>query len=146
VYTKIDLCYAYYLAYIADDDECKTAFRTHYRSFKWSIIPFGFINTPTVFQQFINDLFSNLLDVCIMIYLDNILIYSNNMSRYYQHIMKVLNCLYKASFYAKVEKFKFYSELVEYLRYILSSSSPTMSDNKVKIIQDWQEPKKVKNI
>ena len=81
-----------------------------------------------------------------MIYLDNILIYSDNMSKHHQHVKEVLKHLHKASLYAKAEKCKFYSELVEYLEYILSPSSLTMSDDKVKIIQDWPEPKKVKDI
>ena len=93
-----------------------------------------------------NNIFSNLLDVCVMIYLDDILIYSNNISEHHWHVKEVLKHLYKASLYTKAEKYGFHSELVEYLGYILSSSSLTMSDNKVKIIQDWPEPKKVKNI
>ena len=67
------------------------------------------------------------------------------MSVYY-HVKEVLKYLYKTGLYAKVEKCKFYSKLVEYLRYILSLSSLTMFDNKVKIIQDWLKSKKVKNI
>jgi len=81
-----------------------------------------------------------------VIYLDDILIYSNNMSKHYQHVKEVLKCLHKASLYAKAEKCEFYSESVEYLGYILSSSGLTMSDDKIKIIQDWLELKKVKNI
>ena len=69
-----------------------------------------------------------------MIYLDNILIYLNNMSEHCQHVKKVLKYLYKTSLYTKAEKYEFYSELVEYLEYILSSSGLIMSDNKVKII------------
>ena len=68
---------------------------------------FSIINTSTAFQQFINDLFSDLLGICIVIYLDDILIYSNNMSKHYWHVKKVLKCLHKASLYAKVEKYKF---------------------------------------
>ena len=81
-----------------------------------------------------------------MIYLDNILIYLNNMSEHYQHIKKVLKYLCKADLYAKAEKYKFYSKSVECLGYILSPSGLTMSNNKVKIIQDWPESKKVKDI
>jgi len=92
-----------------------------------------------------NDIFFNLLDVCVVIYLDDILIYSNNMSEHHWHVKEVLKHLYKASLYAKAEKCEFYSKSVEYLKYILSLSSLTMSDNKVKIIQDWPEPKKVKD-
>jgi len=71
-----------------------------------------------------------------MIYLDDILIYLNNMPKHCQHVKEVFKCLHKASLYAKTEKYKFYSELVEYLEYILSSSSLIISDNRVKIIQD----------
>jgi len=68
------------------------------------------------------------------------------MSEHHQHVKEVLKHLCKAGLYAKAEKCEFHSELVEYLEYILSPSGLTMSDNKVKIIQDWLEPKKVKDI
>jgi len=93
-----------------------------------------------------NDIFSNLLDVCVVIYLDDILIYSNNMSEHHRHVKEVLKHLCKAGLYAKAEKCEFHSESVEYLGYILSPSGLTMSVNKIKIIQDWPEPKKVKDI
>jgi len=68
------------------------------------------------------------------------------MSKHHQHVKEVLKHLCKASLYAKAEKCKFHSESVEYLGYILSPSDLTMSNNKIKIIQDWPEPKKVKDI
>ena len=83
VYSKIDLCHAYYLVCIADSDEWKTAFRTHYGSFEWSVMPFGLTNASVAFQWFMNNIFSDLLDVCVVIYLDDILIYSNNMSEHH---------------------------------------------------------------
>ena len=93
-----------------------------------------------------NNIFSNLLDVYVMIYLNDILIYLNNMSEHYQHMKEVLKYLHKAGLYAKAEKCEFHSESVEYLEYILFPSGLIISDNKVKIIQDWPEPKKVKDI
>ena len=86
------------------------------------------------------------MDICVIIYLDDILIHSNNMSEHYQYVKEVLKHLYKASLYVKAEKCKFHSELVEYLGYILFPSSLTMFNDKVMIIQDWLEPKKVKTI
>jgi len=68
------------------------------------------------------------------------------MSKHHQHVKKVLKCFHKAGLYTKAKKYKFHSKSVEYLRYILSSSGLTISDDKVKIIQDWLEPKKVKDI
>ena len=131
---------------ITNSDEWKTVFRIHYGSFEWSVMLFGLTNTSTVFQQFINNIFSNLLDICVVIYLDNILIYLNNMSEHHWHVKEVLKYLHKTGLYAKAEKCEFHSKLVEYLGYILSPSGLTMSDNKVKIIQDWPELKKIKNI
>jgi len=93
-----------------------------------------------------NNIFFDLLDVYVVIYLDDILIYSNNMSEHHQHIKEVLKHLRKAGLYTKAEKCEFHSESVEYLRYILSPSGLTMSNDKIKIIQDWPESKKVKNI
>jgi len=68
------------------------------------------------------------------------------MSKHHWHVKEVLKRLYKASFYAKAEKCEFHSKSVEYLGYILSPSGFTMPDDKIKIIQDWLEPKKVKDI
>ena len=83
IYSKINLHHAYHLVYIDDGNEWKTAFRTCYRLFEWSVMPFGLTNASMAFQWFINNIFSNLLDICIIIYLDNILIYLNNMFKHH---------------------------------------------------------------
>ena len=80
-----------------------------------------------------------------MIYLNNILIYLNNMSKHHRYVKEVLKHLCKAGLYTKAEKCEFYSKSVEYLGYILSPSGLTMSNDKVKIIQGWLEPKEVKD-
>ena len=109
-------------------------------------MPFRLTNTPAVFQCFMNDVFSDLLDVCVMVYLDDILIYSDNLTQHRSHVKKVLKRLQKAGLYVKAEKYEFHSDSVEYLGYVLSPSGLTMSDAKVKTIQEWLEPKKVKDI
>jgi len=93
-----------------------------------------------------NNLFSNLLDVCIVVYLDDILIYSDDITQHRKHIKEVLKRLRKAGLYAKVEKCEFHSDSVKYLGYVLSPSGLTMSDTKVKTIQEWPEPKKIRDI
>ena len=97
-------------------------------------MPFSLTNAPAAFEWFMNNIFSNLLDICVVIYLDDILIYLNNMSEHHWHVKEVLKHLCKAGLYAKAEKCKFHSKSVEYLGYILSPSGLTMSDEKVKII------------
>ena len=74
IYTKIDLWNAYHLLHIAEGDEWKIAFRTYYGSFKWLAMPFGLSNAPAAFQCFMNIICGDLLDICTIVYLDDILI------------------------------------------------------------------------
>jgi len=106
-------------------------------------MPFGLTNTPAAFM---NNVFSDLFDVCIVVYLDDILIYSDDITQHQNHIKEVLKWLHKSGLYAKAEKCEFHSDSVEYLGYVLSPSGLTMSNAKVKTIQEWLEPKKIKNI
>jgi len=79
IYTKIDLRNAYHLVCIAEGDEWKTTFQTQYTSFEWLVMPFGLSNASAAFQWFMNEVFGDLLDIYVVVYLDNILIYSNNL-------------------------------------------------------------------
>jgi len=146
IYTKINLWHAYHLVCITKGNKWKTAFQTCYEAFEWSVMLFGLTNAPAAFQCFMNDVFSNLLDVCIVVYLDNILIYSDSIMQHQSHIKEILKQLWKLGLYAKAEKYEFHSDPVEYLGYVLSPSGLTMSDAKVKTIQEWLELKKIKDI
>ena len=136
-YTKIDLHHMYYLVHIQEGNEWKTAFHTHYGSFKWHVMPFGLTNMPAAFQHFMNDIFGDLLDVCMLVYLDDILIYSNSEEEHIQHICKVLCHLRQHNLYACTDKCFFHVQTVKYLGYILSPSGLTMAADKVQVIQDW---------
>jgi len=100
VFTKIDLCHAYHLVRIANGEEWKMTFRTRYGSFQWLVMPFGLTNAPAAFQRFMNDIFSDLLDVCVIVYLDDILIYSEDMTQHKKHVKEVLRRLRKNRLYA----------------------------------------------
>src|ERR1700726_1610338 len=86
IYMKLDLQHAYHLVCIAKGDEWKTTFRTRYGSFEWCVMPFGLTNAPATFQHFMNDIFSNLLDTFMVVYLDDILIYSENPKQHVEHV------------------------------------------------------------
>ena len=146
VYTTLDLRHAYHLVRIAEGDEWKTAFRTRYGSFEWSVMPFGLTNAPAAFQRFMNDIFGDLLDVSVTVYLDDILIYSADPADHKKHVREVLRRLRKHGLYARADKCDFSVDTVEYLGYILSPGGLRMSEDKVKTIQDWPEPRKVKDI
>jgi len=90
IYSKIDLWHVYHLVRIALGDEWKTVFRTRYGSYEWLVMPFGLTNTPAAFQRFVNTVFADMLDVCVVVYLDDILIYSEDMESHQQHVREVL--------------------------------------------------------
>ena len=103
-------------------------------------MPFGLTNVPAAFQHFMNDIFGNLLNVCMLVYLDDILIYSDSEEEHIWHICEVLHCLQQHNLYACADKCFFHVQTVEYLGYILSPSGLTMAADKVQVIQDWPEP------
>jgi len=106
------------LVCIAKGDEWTTSFQTCYRAFEWSVMLFGLTNTSAAFQCFMNDMFSDLLNVCVMVYLDDILIYSDDITQHWSHVKEVLKQLQKAGLYTKAEKCEFYSDSIEYLGYM----------------------------
>jgi len=112
IYSKIDLRHAYHLVQIAPGDEWKTAFRTRYGSYEWLVMPFGLTNAPAAFQRFVNTIFTDMLDVCIVVYLDDILIYSEDMESHQQHVREVLCRLRLHGLFAKPEKCEFHSDSV----------------------------------
>jgi len=146
IYSKIDLRHAYHLVRIALGDEWKTAFRTRYGSYERLVMPFGLTNAPAAFQRFVNTIFADMLDVCVVVYLDDILIYSEDMESHQQHVREVLHRLRLHGLFAKPEKCEFHSDSVEYLGYCLSPDGLTMSPDKIQTISDWPEPRKVKDI
>ena len=146
VYSKIDLHHAYHLVHIADGDEWKTAFHMRYGSYEWLVMPFRLTNMPSAFQRFVNTVFTDMLDVTVIVYLDDIIIYSDNLEDHKKHVREVLCCLRKHGLYAKPKKCEFHMDTTEYLGYCLSPAGLTMAQNKVDIICDWPEPRKVKDI
>lgn len=146
MYTKIDLRHAYHLVRISEGDEWKTTFRTRYGSFEWLVMPFGLSNAPSAFQRFMNDIFSDMVDVCVIVYLDDILIYSDTPEEHSAQVKEVLRRLRANGLYAKADKCKFHVDTVEYLGYILSPEGLSMAADKVKTILEWPEPRRVKDI
>ena len=146
LYTTIDLCHAYHLVRITEGNEWKMAFCTCYGSFKWCVMPFGLTNAPAAFQRFMNDIFSDLLDVNVTVYLDDILIYSDDPAEHKQHVCEVLCCLQKHGLYARPDKCQFSVNSIKYLGFILSKDGLKMDPTKVQTIQDWPKPRKVKDI
>ena len=109
-------------------------------------MPFGLTNAPAAFQCLMNNVFLDLLDICVLIYLDDILIYSDTLEEHRRHICEVLLRLQNNKLYARGDKCSFHEDTVEYLGFILSPNGLSMDPGKVSAILEWPEPHKVKDI
>jgi hypothetical protein len=140
VFTKIDLRGAYNLVRMKPSHEWKTAFRSRFGHFEYLVMPFGLTNAPAIFQAMMNDIFRQELDQFVVIYLDDILIYSQDITSHINHINTVLSKLRKFNLYAKLEKCEFHKPSIEFLGYIVSAQGLSMSPEKIQSILDWKAP------
>jgi hypothetical protein len=145
-FTKLDLKGAYNLVRVASGDEWKTAFRTRYGHFEYSVMPFGLTNAPATFQAFLNDVLRDSLDTFVVIYLDDILIYSETLEEHYEHVRSVLQRLKDADLQVKLEKCQFHVQTVEFLGYVISPEGISMDPAKIEAIVSWTVPKSVRDI
>ena len=146
-FTQLDLTSAYHRMRICKGDEWKTAFRTRYGHFEYQVMPFGLTNAPATFQGYINKILAEKLDVFVIVYLDDILIYTEDESKgHVQAVHWVLDQLRKFSLYANLKKCRFHQEEVRFLGYIVSSRGIRMEDERIRAVKQWPEPKLVRDI
>lgn len=146
IFTKIDLRSAYNLVRVAEGHEWKTAFRTHYGLYEYLVMPFGLTNAPSVFQRLINDVLREHIDHTCIVYLDDILVYSQDPAEHVKHVSQVLDKLRQNSLYANASKCEFDLKQVEYLGYVVTDHGLTMDNSKVQTIVDWPEPTSVRAV
>ncbi|KAF8751670.1 hypothetical protein RHS01_08248 [Rhizoctonia solani] len=146
IFTKLDLRWGYNNVRIKEGDEWKTAFRTKYRLFEYLVMPFGLTNTPAAFQHFMNNLFRDLIDVTVVIYLDNILIFSEDPKDHPAHVREVLSRLMKNQLFCKLSKCHFHVTTVDYLGIVISPAGFSMDQKKIKAVTSWPIPKTVKQV
>ena len=141
LYSKVDLRNAYNHIRIRAGDEWKTAFRTQYGHFEYWVMPFGLSNAPAVFQHMINDIFRDMLDNGLIVYLDDLLIYSKTMEEHQRILQEVLHRLRKARLFAKLEKCEFYRTSIEFLGFIVSAGGLRMDPKKVESVCQFRMPR-----
>lgn len=145
-FTKLDLRNAYNLIRIPEGGEWKTAFSTTSGHYEYRVMPFGLVNSPSVFQAFINDVFRDMLNRWVIVYIDDILIFSENYPEHVQHIRTVLQRLINHQLYAKLEKCEFHQTSMSFLGYIISAEGIAMDDSKVQAVLKWPRPSTVKEL
>uniref|UniRef100_A0AAY5K2N8 ribonuclease H n=1 Tax=Esox lucius TaxID=8010 RepID=A0AAY5K2N8_ESOLU len=146
IFTKLDLRSAYHLVRIRKGDEWKTAFITQRGHYEYRVMPFGLTNAPAVFQAFMNDIFRDMIDRFVIIYLDDILIYSGNLTEHIGHVRQVLQRLQQHRLYVKLEKSVFHVSQVAFLGSVLSPGCVQMDESKVSAVRQWPPPKTVKEM
>ena len=119
-------------------DKWKTAFRTRYGHFEYNVMPFGLTNASAIFLEF--------LDHFVVVYLDNILVFSKNEKDHENHVQLVLEKLRFAGLYAKLEKCIFHQPQVEFLGYIISREGLSMDPKKIEAVISWKRPSTIRDI
>ncbi|GKC26272.1 putative reverse transcriptase domain-containing protein [Tanacetum coccineum] len=121
VYSKIDLRSGYHQLRVRDEDIPKTAFRTRYGHYEFQVMPFGLTNAPAVFMDLMNRVCKPYLDKFVIVFIDDILIYSRNKEEHASHLRTILELLKKEKLYAKFSKCDFWIRMVQFLRHLIDS-------------------------
>ena len=146
VFSKIDLRSGYHQIRVHPDDIQKMAFRTRYGHYEFKVLPFGLTNAPATFVTLMQDIFRDLVDKCMVVYVDDILIYSKNEKEHQEHLRQVLEVLRKNELYGKISKCAFFQEEVDFLGFTVTKNGVATNKAKTTAIQDWPIPKNIKEL
>uniref|UniRef100_A0A388LZJ8 Reverse transcriptase n=1 Tax=Chara braunii TaxID=69332 RepID=A0A388LZJ8_CHABU len=136
-FTKIDLRSGYHQICVATEDQPKTAIRSRFGHYEFTVMPFGLTNAPATFQRAMNDIFRDILEEYVLVYLDDILVYSHTLEDHLRHLRDVLQRLRKHGFYAKLSKCRFAQRKVDFLGHHVSDQGLHMDDAKITAIAEW---------
>src|SRR3954463_751465 len=146
VFSKIDLRSGYHQIRVKEDDIQKTAFRTRYGHYEYSVMPFGVTNAPGVFMEYMNRIFHPYLDKFVVVFIDDILIYSKNEEEHAEHLRTVLELLKEKQLFAKLSKCEFWLEEVSFLGHVISKNGIAVDPTKIEAVSQWEAPKSVSEI
>ncbi|GBG92761.1 hypothetical protein CBR_g57004 [Chara braunii] len=139
-FSKLDLKSGYHLLEIRQEDRYKTAFKTRYGHFEWLVMPFGLTNAPATFQAAMTTEFRHMLDRFVLIYLDDIFVYSRSLDEHVEHLRTVLERLQQAKCKANRDKYEFARQELEYLGHYVTPQGIRSLANKIEAIRVWPEP------
>jgi len=145
-FSKLDLRSGYHQFFLNLDDRHKIAFRTHHGHYEWLVMPFGLTNAPATFQSLMNDIFAGILRKFVLVFFDDILVYSANCKDHLYHLVVVLSILKQHQLFARLSKCCFGVQQMDYLGHTLSGSGVAMDGTKLEAIQKWPEPHNLKQL
>lgn len=145
-FTTLDLNSGYHQLRVVDEDTHKTAFRTRYGLYEFTVVPFGLTGAPAAFMKFVQSLFHHLLDRSVVVFVDDILIYSKTEMEHKHHVREVLDILRENQLYAKLSKCQLFQSSVTFLGHVLSENGLSVEADKVKAMTEWPRPLNRKHI
>src|SRR5205085_5301258 len=145
-FTAVDLKGAYNLIRMKEGEEWKTAFRTRRGHFEYLVMPFGHTNAPATFQSMINHVLREYLDIFVVCYLDDILIFSKTLEEHKEHVHKVLQKLQDAKLLVEPKKSVWHSQSVNFLGYTITPGEIRMEESKIKAVKEWPQPRNVRDV
>ncbi|XP_073066032.1 uncharacterized protein [Primulina eburnea] len=146
VFSKLDLRSGYHQLKVKTNDIPKTAFRTRYGHYEFMVMPFGLTNAPAAFMDLMNRVFKPFLDKFVVVFIDDILVYSSSEEDHKEHLRLTLQKLREKELYAKFKKCEFWLKSVTFLGHIISAAGVSVDPKKVEAIMDWSRPKNVTEI
>uniref|UniRef100_A0A2N9F3Y9 RNA-directed DNA polymerase n=1 Tax=Fagus sylvatica TaxID=28930 RepID=A0A2N9F3Y9_FAGSY len=146
VFSKIDLRSGYHQLKIKSEDIPKTAFRTRYGHYEFLVMPFGLTNAPAVFMDLMNRVFHEYLDRFVIVFIDDILVYSKSLEEHEDHLRIVLQILRDKKLYAKLKKCEFWLNQVVFLGHVVSKDGITVDPSKIEAVVSWDRPTNVSEV
>ncbi|GKC31494.1 putative reverse transcriptase domain-containing protein [Tanacetum coccineum] len=140
VYSKIDLRSGYHQLRVRDEDIPKTAFITRYGHYEFQVMPFGLTNILAVFMDLMNRVYKPYLDKFVIVFINDILIYSRNKEEHADHLKIILELLKKEKLYAKISKCDFWISIVQFLGHVINSQGIHVDPEKIKAVKNWVSP------
>ncbi|GJV88598.1 putative reverse transcriptase domain-containing protein [Tanacetum coccineum] len=139
-FSKIDLRSGYHQLRVREEDIPKTAFRTRYKHFEFTVMPFGLTNVPTIFMDLMNCFSKPYLDKFVIVFIDDILIYSKSEEEHEVHLKTILDLLQKEKLYAKFSKCEFWLQEVQFLGHVVNHDGIHVDPSKVESVKNWKTP------
>ncbi|KAI3727526.1 hypothetical protein L6452_16142 [Arctium lappa] len=139
-FSKIDLRSGYHQVKVREEDFPKSAFRTRYGYYEFLVMPFGLTNAPAVFMDLMNRVCRPFLDKSVIVFIDDILVYSKSELEHEQHLREVLDVLRKERLYAKFSKCDFWLEEVQFLGHVVTRDGVKVGPSKIEAMMNWEPP------